>query len=99
MTKGDNNEKDNNIDSHYISSLHRFFICRANNYHYVYDSRKYGTPIPPLSTSDFVPNGTTGAITGSLANNTLSFGNNNLNSSGSYFYGGDSDVAYCVAGV
>lgn len=51
-----------------------------------------------LNVVDFVTNGTPDAITGSLANNNLSLGNNRTDSSGSYWYSGDSDVAYCVDG-
>lgn len=47
---------------------------------------------------EYVSTGTDGAITGSLATNDLSLGNNLNDSSGSYWYGGDSDVAYCIDG-
>ena len=47
---------------------------------------------------NFVFTGTAGAITGDLSQGTLSFGNNLLNSSGSYWYGGDADICYCVDG-
>jgi hypothetical protein len=64
----------------------------------------------PVPDTDFVFTGTPGAIIGDLSTitgtnsdgtptrGTLSFGNNLLNSSGSYWYGGDADICYCVDG-
>jgi hypothetical protein len=52
----------------------------------------------PLNPNDFVTNDPTGAMSGDLLHNNLSVGNDMYNSSGSYIYGGDSDIAYCVQG-
>jgi hypothetical protein len=53
----------------------------------------------PLNPGDFVPNPSDPrALTGNLADNNLSIGNDIKDVSGSYIYGGDSDIAYCVAG-
>ena len=53
----------------------------------------------PLNPGDFVPNPSDPrALTGNLVDNNLSMGNNINDVSGSYIYGGDSDIAYCVAG-
>ena len=56
------------------------------------------TYLPTVDPGDFVTNDPAGAMSGSLANNNLSLGNNKYDSAGSYIYGGDSDIAFCVQG-
>jgi hypothetical protein len=54
------------------------------------------TYLPTVDPGDFVVNGP--GITGSLSGNNLSMGNDTNNVAGSYIYGGDSDIAFCVQG-
>jgi hypothetical protein len=56
------------------------------------------TYLPTVDPLDFVTNDPAGAMSGSIADNNLSLGNNKYDSAGSYIYGGDSDIAFCVQG-